>query len=94
MFHEIETHEYDPYKENWHADYISVGRDRDGEYLLVFDGPNRLETVIRFDEISIGRNNIVFYRQTDRGCMETGHLEGTPESHGEVGAFLEAFNEQ
>lgn len=88
MFHEIESETFDD------GSSVSVGRDREGQYMLVCDGPGGLETVIRFDAIQLKRNAIVF-RVADStyspNYIQSGQIERG--GLGAVGAWIEAFAE-
>lgn len=61
---------------------ITVGTDRHGTHLLVFDGPGRLETVIQFNDVQIDANSITFVREHFTGHrtirVETGSIEADP----------------
>ena len=66
--------------EGRYADYLSLGTERRShQTVMVFDGPDGLETVIRFTELTVGRNSVVFYSRT-RGRssqrVQTGSIEG------------------
>ena len=67
-------------EDNRYTDYLSVGTERRGnQTLLVFDGPDGLETVIRFTEITVGRNTVMFYSEHPgryKRRQKTGQIEG------------------
>ena len=60
-------------------------------FLFVFDGPDRVETVIRFDEVEITKTNIEFYRRVGRPKIETGSIEPDLDAWGDVGPWLRSY---
>lgn len=92
MFRPIESHTFD--RKYSDGDEIHVGRDRRGMYMVVFDGPDGLETVIKFDTVEIGNNTVEFFKTTPKRTVSTGQLEGTIETYGSVGEYLKKFEDK
>lgn len=87
-FTPLAEHEYDDYTS------ISVGTD-DGQHVVVFNGPDDAETVIPFDQLTVGRR-ITFYRRRgyeNKGCTKSGSIAGPPDRYDEVGEWLEDYAE-
>ena len=75
--------EMDTGGDNRYTGYISLGTERRShQTVMVFDGPDGLETTIRFTELTIGRNSIVFYstaRGRDGRRTKVGQIEAQPD---------------
>lgn len=80
----VARHEFP--SEERRGDTMILSDVRGRGYELVFDGPNGLETCIRFEHVDVGKCAITFYRGGHR--YETGSLEGGPEDYGDVGEWL------
>jgi hypothetical protein len=79
----LQTHEYD------NGDRVDVIKMSRSYLTLVFNGPNGFETVIKFDAVVTTEKRITFYRNG----TEVGSIEGKPDHHGELGAFLQSTGE-
>lgn len=69
--------------ENRYTGFVSLGTERRShQTVMVFNGPDGLETSIRFTEVRIGNNAIRFYSKPrgrrSRSC-QTGSIEASPE---------------
>lgn len=76
--------------DNRYTGFISLGTERRShQTVMVFNGPDGLETVLRFTEITIGRNSIAFYTEHP-GRHKRRQKVGMIEASSEVVGFLRA----
>lgn len=66
--------------DNRYTGFLTLGTEsRGNQTVMVFNGPDGLETTIRFTEITIGRNSIAFYTVhpgREKRRVKTGMIEG------------------
>lgn len=76
--------------DNRYTGFISLGTERGSDQtIMVFNGPDGLETTLRFTEITIGRNSIAFYSEHP-GRHKRRQKVGMTEASSEVVNFLRA----
>jgi len=71
-----------------YAGVVSLGTERRShQTVMVFEGPSNLETCIRFTELTVGRNSIVFYSES-RGRSGRRTKVGSIEADPDIVEFL------